>query len=71
MEIKCLTVKNKKILTVEIEGNNIEIMKSVMDVIHTFLDYEKGINVKKVSLKEIKLKNNNKFSLNHEKNRKN
>jgi hypothetical protein len=61
-------MKNKKILTIKIEGSNIEIMKGVMEVIHTFLDYEKGIKVKKVSLKEIKLKNNNKFSSNHEKN---
>jgi hypothetical protein len=50
-------MKNKKILTIKIEGNNIEAMRSVMDVIHTFIDYENDIKVKKVSLKEIKLKN--------------
>jgi hypothetical protein len=69
MEIKyILIMKNKKILTIKIEGNNLEAMRGVMDVIHTFIDYEKDIKVKKVSLKEIKLKNNNKFSSNHGKN---
>jgi len=49
-------MKNKKILTIKIEGSNLKGLKGVVDIIHKFIEFEKGIKVKKVSLREAKSK---------------
>jgi len=49
-------MKNKKILTIKIEGNNLKGLRGVVDIIHKFIEFEKGVKVKKVSLREMELK---------------
>ena len=45
-------MKNEQVLTIKVHGANIEGLRGLMDCVHTFLEYEEGLSVKQVYLKE-------------------
>lgn len=45
-------MKNKKILTIKIEGKTLKGLRDVVDVLYHFIEFEKDVKIKKVSLKK-------------------